>query len=213
MMHRTILALALLATVTVTYTQDKLPETATFAGGCFWCMEPPFDALDGVISTTSGYIGGHQPEPTYREVSSGDTGHTEAVQIVYDPAKISYEELLEVFWKNIDPTTADRQFCDSGNQYRSGIFYHNDTQRIAAEKSFKMIQQNKPFKEAIVTEITAATTFYPAEDYHQDYYLKNPLRYRYYRFACGRDERLEILWNEPEPDTGRPGCSPTVIER
>ena len=175
-------------------------QTATFAGGCFWCMEPPFDGLGGVISTTSGYTGGHQENPTYAQVSSGVTGHTEAIQIKFDSSKISYEELLAVFWKNIDPTTADRQFCDSGSQYRSAIFYHNDEQKKAVEQSLKDLQQNKSFKEAIVTEISPATTFYPAEDYHQDYYLKNPLRYKYYRFACGRDKRLEILWGDSTSD-------------
>ena len=171
-------------------------ETATFAGGCFWCMEPPFDKLEGVISTTSGYTGGHQANPTYKQVSAGKTGHTEAVQVEYDPEKISYEELLAVFWKNIDPTTADRQFCDAGSQYRSGIFYHNDAQKAAAEQSLRKLKQNKPFAEPVVTEITAAGEFYPAEDYHQDYYLKNPFRYKYYRFACGRDKRLEMLWGD-----------------
>jgi len=202
---RTILAVALLASAPHIQAQNDRLETATFAGGCFWCMEPPFDELDGVVSTTPGYIGGDQPDPTYEQVASGTTGHTEAVQVVYDPAKISYEELLRVFWRNIDPTTADGQFCDLGNQYRPGIFYHNETQRSAAKESLKLLEQNKPFTQAIVTEITAATTFYPAEDRHQDYYLKNPLRYRYYRFACQRDQRLEMLWADTEPD--RPGCS------
>ena len=157
---------------------------------------PAVDKLDGVISTTSGYIGGHLASPSYKQVSAGGTGHTEAVQIEFDPAKISYEELLEVFWRNIDPTTPDRQFCDQGSQYRSGIFYHDDAQKSAAEESLKTIQQTKTFDEPVVTEITSATTFYPAEDYHQDYYQKNPLRYKYYRFACGRDKRLEMLWGE-----------------
>jgi peptide-methionine (S)-S-oxide reductase len=169
-------------------------RTATFAGGCFWCMEPPFDKLAGVHSTTSGYIGGHQTNPTYRQVSAGGTGHTEAVQIVYDPGKISYAQLLEVFWRNVDPTTADRQFCDVGSQYRTGIFYHDDAQRGAAEESKRMLRAHKPFEEPVVTEITAAGTFYPAEDYHQDYYMKNPIRYKFYRYSCGRDARLEELW-------------------
>ena len=171
-------------------------RTATFAGGCFWCMEPPFDKLDGVISTTSGYIGGHQKNPTYKQVSAGSTGHTEAVQIEYDSNKISYDELLKVFWRNIDPTTPDQQFCDRGSQYRSGIFYHDARQKLLAEASLQNIIENKSFDQPVVTEITAATTFYPAEDYHQDYYLKNPLRYKYYRFACGRDSRLEALWSD-----------------
>ena len=191
-----VLAASLLATLFNTAAADRNTATATFAGGCFWCMEPPFDKLDGVISTTSGYTGGHQADPTYKQVSSGSTGHTEAVRIEYDPEKISYEQLLAVFWRNIDPTTPDRQFCDSGSQYRAGIFYHDDDQKAAAEESLKAIEQTKTFAEPVVTEITAAGTFYPAEAYHQDYYLKNPLRYKYYRFACGRDQRLEQLWGE-----------------
>ena len=191
-----VLAASLLATLFNTAAADRNTATATFAGGCFWCMEPPFDKLDGVISTTSGYTGGHQADPTYKQVSSGSTGHTEAVRIEYDPEKISYEQLLAVFWRNIDPTTPDRQFCDSGSQYRAGIFYHDDDQKAAAEESLKAIEQTKTFAEPVVTEITAAGTFYPAEAYHQDYYQKNPLRYKYYRFACGRDQRLEQLWGE-----------------
>ena len=171
-------------------------ETAIFAGGCFWCMEPPFDKLDGVISTISGYTSGHKKNPTYREVSAGKTGHTEAVQIVFDPKIISYTELLEVFWKNIDPVAVNRQFCDAGTQYRSGIYYRNETQEKAAKSSLGQLEQNKPFKESIATEVVAASTFYPAEDYHQDYYLKNPLRYKYYRFSCGRDNRLTELWGK-----------------
>jgi peptide-methionine (S)-S-oxide reductase len=175
-------------------------QTATFAGGCFWCMEPAFDGLAGVISTTSGYTGGDRENPTYQQVSSGKTGHTEAIQIEFDSSKISYQELLAVFWRNIDPTTADRQFCDTGSQYRPAVFYHNDEQKKAVEKSLKALQKNKTFDEEIVTEILPATTFYPAEDYHQDYYLKNPLRYKYYRSACERDKRLEILWGDPASD-------------
>jgi peptide-methionine (S)-S-oxide reductase len=189
------LTAVLLFTVSLnTFATDSRTETATFAGGCFWCMEPPFDKLDGVISTTSGYTGGHQPDPTYKQVSAGTTGHTEAVQVVYDPEKLSYEKLLDVFWKNIDPTTPDRQFCDAGSQYRAGIFYHDDVQQRAAEESLRKLKQSKTLAEPVVTEINAAGTFYPAEDYHQDYYQKNPLRYKYYRFACGRDKRLEQLW-------------------
>lgn len=169
---------------------------ATFAGGCFWCMEGPFDKLDGVLSTTSGYTGGNVANPTYKQVSAGGTGHTEAVQIAYDPSRISYETLLRVFWRNIDPTTPDRQFCDRGNQYRPGIFFHDDSQRDAALASLAELQQNKPFKDPIKTEITEASAFYPAEEYHQDYYLKNPLRYKFYRFNCGRDQRLSELWGK-----------------
>jgi peptide-methionine (S)-S-oxide reductase len=166
--------------------------TATFAGGCFWCMEPPFDELSGVISTTSGYIGGRTKNPTYEQVSSGSTGHTEALQVVYDPKKISYEKLLEVFWRNVDPLTANGQFCDMGSQYRPGVFFHDDGQKAAAEKSKKAVQGR--FKQPVVVEITAASTFYPAEDYHQDYYKKNPLRYKLYSHGCGRAQRLEELW-------------------
>jgi peptide-methionine (S)-S-oxide reductase len=165
---------------------------ATFAGGCFWCMEPPFDKLDGVISTISGYAGGKKKNPTYEEVSAGSTGHAEAVQVTYDPKKITYEKLLDVFWHNIDPLTPNRQFCDAGSQYRTAIFYHDETQKRLAEESKKAL--GKHFKEPIVTEIVAASEFYPAEDYHQDYYIKNPLRYKYYRYSCGRDQRLEALW-------------------
>ncbi len=169
---------------------------ATFAGGCFWCMEPPFDKLPGVASTTSGYIGGKKLNPTYREVSDGETGHTEAVQIVYDPAKVTYEQLLNVFWRNVDPTVRDQQFCDHGSQYRTGIFVHDDGQKKQAEASRAALMKSKPFKADIVTEITVASTFYPAEDYHQDYYLKNPVKYKFYRFNCGRDARLKELWGE-----------------
>ena len=167
---------------------------ATFAGGCFWCMEAPFDKLPGVVSTTSGYTGGPKKNPTYGEVSSGSTGHAEAVQVVYDPAKVSYEKLLDVYWHNVDPTVKDRQFCDVGTQYRTAIFVHDDTQRRLAEASKAALEKSKPFKEAIVTPIVAAAEFWPAEDYHQDYYLKNPVRYHYYRTGCGRDRRLEQLW-------------------
>lgn len=165
---------------------------ATFAGGCFWCMEPPFDELNGVISTTSGYIGGKTKNPTYEQVSTGTTGHTEALQIVYDPKKITYDKLLEVFWRNIDPLAADGQFCDLGSQYRSGIFYHDANQKSAAEKSKKAVQAR--FKQPVATEITPATVFYPAEDYHQDYYKKNPVRYKLYSHGCGRAQRLEEVW-------------------
>jgi len=167
---------------------------ATFAGGCFWCMEAPYDKLDGVISTTSGYMGGTRKNPTYGEVSSGSTGHTEVVQVVYDPAKVSYEKLLDVYWHNVDPTVTDRQFCDVGSQYRTAIFVHTEEQRKAAEKSKDEVAKTKPFKEPIVTPVVAAGDFWPAEDYHQDYYIKNPVRYTYYRTGCGRDARLKSLW-------------------
>ena len=167
---------------------------ATLAGGCFWCMEPPYDELDGVISTISGYIGGTKKNPSYEEVVTGTTGHTEAVQVTYDPAKITYEKLLEIFWRNIDPLTANAQFCDHGSQYRSGIFYHDEAQKKLAEASKKRVQSR--FKQPVVTEIVRATVFYPAEDYHQDYYKKNPVRYKLYRYGCGRDQRLQELWGD-----------------
>ncbi|MDH5208509.1 MAG: peptide-methionine (S)-S-oxide reductase MsrA [Burkholderiaceae bacterium] len=169
---------------------------ATFAGGCFWCMEPPFDKLDGVISTTSGYIGGTLPNPTYEQVSAGRTGHAEAVQVAYDPSRVTYEKLLDVFWHNVDPTVRDRQFCDVGSQYRTGIFVHNAEQRRLAEASKAALERTKPFKGSIVTEVVDAGTFYPAEEYHQDYYQKNPVRYRYYRAGCGRDARLREVWGD-----------------
>ena len=191
------LSMILASTVAVAYgaSQSTGPtETAkaTFAGGCFWCMEPPFDKLDGVSSTISGYAGGKKKNPTYEEVSAGNTGHAEVVQITYDPKKITYEKLLEVFWRNVDPLAPNRQFCDIGSQYRTAIFYHDETQKRLAEESKKAL--SKRFKEPIVTEIVAASEFYPAEEYHQDYYTKNPLRYKYYRYSCGRDQRLEALW-------------------
>ena len=173
-------------------------EKATFAGGCFWCMEPPYDKLDGVISTTVGYTGGHKKTPTYREVSAGVTGHTEAVLIVYDPEIISYDRLLKVFWRNIDPTVQNRQFCDVGTQYRTAIFYHNEAQKERAEKSKKEVEESGRFTVPVFTEIAPASEFYVAEDYHQDYYRKNPLRYKFYRYNCGRDRRLNELWGTTE---------------
>ncbi len=174
--------------------KEKKLSSATFAGGCFWCMEKPFDLLEGVISTTSGYTGGHEPEPSYKEVSAGWTGHTEALEIIYNPQKIGYDKLLEVFWRNIDPTVKDRQFCDWGSQYRSAIFYHNPEQEKKALESRVRLAKTHFKDQTIYTEITAATTFYPAEEYHQNYYKKNPLRYKFYRNRCGRDQRLQELW-------------------
>jgi peptide-methionine (S)-S-oxide reductase len=171
-------------------------QTAIFAGGCFWCMEPPYDNLDGVISTTSGYTGGSKKDPSYKEVSRGVTGHAEAVQIIYDPTRVSYDELLNVFWHNIDPTNANGQFCDWGNQYRSEIFYQDAEQEKLAKQSKSALIESKPFDAPVVTEITQASTFYPAEDYHQDYYQKNPVRYKFYRYGCGRDKQLEELWGK-----------------
>lgn len=170
--------------------------TAIFAGGCFWCMEPPFDKLDGVVSTTSGYTSGMRVNPTYEEVSAGKTGHTEALKIVYDPSKISYEKLLQVFWRNHDPLTANAQFCDKGSQYRAGIYYGTAEEQRLAEASKAAIAQSGRFTQPIVTEIVAATAFYPAEDYHQDYYIKNPIKYKYYSTSCGRARRLKELWGD-----------------
>lgn len=168
---------------------------AIFAGGCFWCMEPPYDKLDGVISTVSGYIGGSVPDPTYEQVTTGNTGHAEAVRIEYNPGVVSYEKLLEVFWRNIDPLDAGGQFCDRGSQYRSEIFYTSEHQRELAEASKQALAEEGTLPGEIVTRISEADTFYPAEDYHQNYYQKNPIRYNFYRFTCGRDGRLDELWS------------------
>jgi peptide-methionine (S)-S-oxide reductase len=167
---------------------------ATFGGGCFWCVEEAFDKVAGVISTTSGYMGGQLKNPTYQQVSAGNTGHNEVVQVVYDPAKVTYAQLLDAFWRNIDPTQANGQFCDHGSQYRSEIFVHDDAQRKAAEASKAALQKNKPFAGDIRTLITRAGEFYSAEDYHQDYYKKNPIRYNYYKTSCGRQARLQEVW-------------------
>jgi peptide-methionine (S)-S-oxide reductase len=168
-------------------------QIATFAGGCFWCMVHPFDELPGVASVTSGYTGGHVARPTYEQVSSGGTGHAESVEILYNPNKIGYDKLLEIFWHNIDPTVKDRQFCDVGNQYRTAIFYHNDEQKRLAEASRAALVKSGRFPH-VYTEIVRATAFYPAEGYHQDFYKKNPVRYKFYRYNCGRDQRLAELW-------------------
>ena len=170
---------------------------ALFAGGCFWCMEHPFEALPGVVSVTSGYTGGTKEDPTYEEVSAGGTGHAEAVGIVYDPAKVSFDRLLDVFWHNVDPRVAGRQFCDVGSQYRSAIFARDAEQKEAAEASRAAVQ--KKLGVPVKTEIAVAGHFYRAEDYHQDYYKKNPIRYRYYRYGCGRDARLEEIWGKDAP--------------
>lgn len=177
---------------------EKRFEKATFAGGCFWCMEPPFDNLDGVISTTSGYTGGVEKNPTYEQVSSGRTGHLEAIEVLYDPSKVSYEQLLDVFWKNVDPTQGNGQFVDIGPQYRTAIFYHSEEQRRLALESRNRLQESRKFAKPIVTEIRPAMQFYKAEDYHQDYYLNNPIRYKYYRWGSGRDPFLEKVWGEKD---------------
>lgn len=168
-------------------------ESAIFAGGCFWCLEQDFEKLPGVIEAESGYIGGNEPFPSYYEVAAGGTGHTEAVRVYYDPRRVNYARLLEHFWRHIDPTTKDRQFCDKGNQYRSGIYFQNEAERRAAEASRDELIRSGRFAR-IETEIAPAWKFWPAEDYHQDYYKKNPVRYSFYRFACGRDARVEQLW-------------------
>jgi peptide-methionine (S)-S-oxide reductase len=167
---------------------------AIFAGGCFWCMEPPFDALDGVLSTTSGYTGGSVDAPSYEQVSEGGTGHLEAVEVVYDPARVGYARLLEVFWRNVDPTDPGGQFCDRGPQYRAAIFVRDDEQRAAAEASRRELEASGRFPASLATEIRPAARFWPAEEYHQDFYQRNPIRYRYYRQGCGRDRRLEQVW-------------------
>jgi peptide-methionine (S)-S-oxide reductase len=169
---------------------------ATFAGGCFWCMEVPFEKLEGVHAVISGYMGGTEKNPTYEEVGSGRTGHAESVEILYDPARITYERLLEVFWHNVDPTTADGQFCDHGHQYRPAIFYQDSSQKAQAQASFERTEKTKTFAAPLVVEITKATPFYPAEEYHQDFYKKNPVRYHSYRLGCGRDRRLKELWGD-----------------
>jgi peptide-methionine (S)-S-oxide reductase len=169
---------------------------ATFAGGCFWCMEHPFDVIDGVASTTSGYTGGQVANPTYEAVSSGRTGHAEAIRVVFDPTKVSYERLVEVFWHNIDPTVKDQQFCDHGTQYRSAIYFHDEAQKKAALDSRARLEAEKRFDTPIQTQLEAAGPFYPAETYHQDFYVKSPDHYQRYRAGCGRDRRLKALWGE-----------------
>ena len=171
--------------------------TATFAGGCFWCEETAFEGLEGVLSVTSGYTGGQKLNPTYEEVSSGSTGHAESVQVLYDPRKISYARLLDVFWHNVDPLDAGGQFCDRGAQYRSAIFYADAEQRRLAEASKKVLEKEPRFAGKIATQLVPATRFYPAEEYHQDFYKKNPARYQEYRQGCRRDARLKQLWGEP----------------
>ncbi len=195
----TIVSVLQIVALTILLTGDARPvnaETtlsrAVFAGGCFWCMEPPYDEIDGVLKTTSGYTGGELPDPSYQAVSSGRTAHIESVQIEYDSSKVSYGQLLDVFWKNIDPLDAGGQFCDRGNQYSSAIFYSNTSQQELALESKQTISSR--FEESIVTRVEPLSTFYPAEEYHQNYYKKNPIRYKFYRFNCRRDDRLEELW-------------------
>jgi methionine-S-sulfoxide reductase len=182
---------------------DGKTAVAIFAGGCFWCVEEAFEKVPGVIAAVSGYIGGKTATPSYEQVSTGTTGHTEAVQVTYDPARVTYAQLLDWFWRNIDPVDARGQFCDKGSQYRSGIFYRDEAQKAAAEESKRALEASGRFKQPIVTEITAAGPFYPAEDYHQDYYRKNEKRYQFYKYGCGRVQRLEQLWGKatPPPNT------------
>jgi peptide-methionine (S)-S-oxide reductase len=196
-----IVAVAFMGAASAVLAQSVAPEagrkTAVFAGGCFWCMEHPFDEIDGVISVTSGYSGGTKSNPTYEEVSSGTTGHAEAVQVVYDPGKVTYQKLVDVFWHNVDPLTANAQFCDHGTQYRSAIFYLDDEQKRVAEASKEALAKSGRFDRPIVTQIVAATAFWPAEGYHQHYYKTHPIQYKFYRYNCGRDQRLEQLWGKP----------------
>ncbi|MCG3775057.1 MAG: Peptide methionine sulfoxide reductase MsrA [Nitrospira sp.] len=176
---------------------DATSGKAYFAGGCFWCREEVFEKVEGGLSATSGYMGGTVSNPTYEEVSAGRTGHTESVELVYDPAKVSYQKLLDAFWHNVDPITANAQFCDHGSQYRSAIFFRTDEEKRASDSSKQSIEQSRRFKEPIVTQIVMAQQFYPAEEYHQDFYKKNPIRYKLYKYNCGRAQRLEELWGKP----------------
>jgi methionine-S-sulfoxide reductase len=201
-MKKIVLALSLLVLGTGAHaagtekTMSPELEKATFAGGCFWCMEPPFEGLDGVKSVVSGYTGGHVPDPTYEQICDGDTGHAEAVEVTFDPARVSYEKLLERFWRNIDPTDPEGQFADKGSQYRTAVFYHGEAQRKAAEASKKALAASGKFARPIATEISPAVTFYPAEEYHQNYCKKNPVRYKSYRIGSGREGFLKRTWGE-----------------
>jgi peptide-methionine (S)-S-oxide reductase len=176
---------------------DAILGKAYFAGGCFWCMEEAFEKVEGVLSVTSGYMGGTVANPNYEDVSAGRTGHAESVEVVYDPAKVSYQKLLDAFWRNVDPITPNAQFCDHGSQYRSAVFFQTDEEKRMAETTKQAIEQSRRFKEPIVTQIVMASQFYPAEDYHQDFYKKNPVRYKFYKYNCGRAQRLEELWGKP----------------
>ena len=191
-----LLALLAAAGAGAAQAQTAPADTAIFAGGCFWCVEEAFDAVAGVVSTTSGYTGGRVANPTYRQVSGGGTGHVEAVQVVFDPRRVSYAQLLNVFWRNVDPLTANRQFCDAGAHYRSAIFYRDADQRQRAEGSRTQLARSGRFKQPIVTEVLPAAPFYAAEEYHQDYHNKNPLRYKYYKYSCGRAQRLKEVWGK-----------------
>ena len=176
--------------------ESSEPAKAYFAGGCFWCMEEAFEKVDGVIAAVSGYMGGTVQNPSYEEVSSGRTGHAESIEVLYDPSKVTYNQLLEAFWRNVDPITPNAQFCDHGTQYRASIFYQNDQEKRFAEESKQAIEQSKRFTQPIVTQIVMASQFYPAEEYHQDFYKKNPIRYKFYKYNCGRAQRLDELWGK-----------------
>jgi peptide-methionine (S)-S-oxide reductase len=188
-------AAAVMALATAASAQQT--ETATFASGCFWCTESDFEKVPGVIDATSGYLGGKTANPTYKEVSAGGTGHAEGVEVRYDPSKVTYQQLLDVYWKNVDPFDKGGQFCDRGDQYRPAIFYHNDEQKRLAEDSKAALEKSGRFKDPIVVEITQASTFTKAEDYHQNYASKNPIQYLIYRHGCGRDARLQAIWGKP----------------
>lgn len=178
-------------------TAATAPAKAYFAGGCFWCMEEAFEKVKGVVSVVSGYMGGTVADPTYEQVSAGRTGHAEAVEVSYDPAKVSYQRLLDTFWRNVDPVTPNAQFCDHGSQYRSAVFFGTEEEQRLAEESKSSIERSERLSAPIVTQLLKASTFYPAEEYHQEYYKKNPVRYKYYKFSCGRAQRLEALWGKP----------------
>ncbi|HLZ34817.1 MAG TPA: peptide-methionine (S)-S-oxide reductase MsrA [Nitrospira sp.] len=197
----------LFAALTVVATGGSIPAAepaagsgpmarAYFAGGCFWCMEEAFEKVEGVLEVVSGYMGGTVKDPSYEEVSSGRTGHAESVEVRYDPARVTYTQLLEAFWRNVDPITPNAQFCDHGSQYRAAIFYQGDEQQRLAEESKRAIEQSKRFTAPIVTQVTSASEFFPAEEYHQNFYKKNPIRYKYYKFSCGRAQRLQALWGK-----------------
>jgi len=203
--HRWLASLVLATSITAASAQAPTSKpaadsaVATFAGGCFWCVEEAFEKVPGVLSAVSGYIGGTVDRPTYEQVAAKATGHAEAVQVTYDPAKVSYPQLVDWFWRNIDPFDPNGQFCDKGSPYRSGIFYHSEEQRKVAEATKQALEASGRFKDKIATEITPAATFWPAEEYHQKYYKKNPNRYLYYKTACGRAQRLEQIWGRPKP--------------
>jgi len=203
--------MAVIAMNTGAQAENKL-EKAVFAGGCFWCMEHPYEKLDGVKEVISGYTGGQKENPTYKEVSAGTTGHAEAVEITYDPSKVSYEELLEVFWRQIDPTDAGGQFADRGSQYRTGIFYFTEGQKALAEKSREELAKSGRFSKPLVTEILPAGKFYRAEDYHQDYYRKNPVRYKIYRYGSGRDKFLNKMWGSEKESHKPRGASKRYVK-